>query len=55
MINAREELQSLKLENEALKETIRSLEKELERSKQVDIEMEWGAGSSSSWGTHSGW
>ena len=55
MIKAREELQSLKLENEALKETIRSLEKELERSKQVDIEMEWGAGSSSSWGTHSGW
>lgn len=55
LLNAREQIQSLKQENETLKETIKSLEKELEKTKKATTEMEWGSGSASSWGTHSGW
>ena len=55
LLNAREQIQSLKQENETLRETIKSLEKELEKTKKATTEIEWGSGSTSSWGTHSGW
>lgn len=55
LLKAKEQIQNLTLENETLKETIKSLEKQLEQAKTVDTEMEWGSGSTSSWGTHIGW
>lgn len=55
LLKAKEEIQSLKQENEKLKETIKSLEKKLEQTKTAEAEMEWGSGSTSSWGNHVGW
>ena len=55
LLKAKEEIQGLKQENEKLKETIQSLEKKLEQTKTAEAEMEWGSGSTSSWGNHVGW
>lgn len=55
LLKAKEQIQSLKQENEKLKETIKSLEKKLEQTKTAEAEMEWGSGSTSSWGNHVGW
>lgn len=55
LLKAEEEIQGLKQENEKLKETIKSLEKKLEQTKTTEAEMEWGSGSTSSWGNHVGW
>lgn len=55
LLKAKEEIQSLKQENEKLKETIKSLEKKMEQTKTAEAEMEWGSGSTSSWGNHVGW
>lgn len=55
LLKAKEQIQSLKQENEKLKETIKSLEKKLEQTKTAETEMEWGSGSTSAWGNHVGW
>ena len=55
LLKAKEQIQSLRQENEKLKETIKSLEKKLEQTKTAEAEMEWGSGSTSSWGNHVGW